>query len=222
MILYYDVINNPSDHGQLSKMATRAQDVLNKRELHVLADKGYYSAAQLKACKEAGLKTYVSKQKFSNATEDDEFYAEKFTYDREHDQYICPAGQALLPCNYRKSKGNIIGRHYRNYNACQACELKDRCTNSVRGRTISRNIDQDLFDEVDKRTRENKELYARRQMIVEHPFGTIKGIWGYSYFLTRGLESVKAESGLAFLAYNLRRAINILGVKELVRRLQIV
>ena len=57
-------------------------------------------------------------------------------------------------------------------------------------------------------------------MIVEHPFGTIKRIWGYSYFLTRGLKSVNIESGLAFLAYNITRAMNILGVKEIVRRLK--
>ena len=57
-------------------------------------------------------------------------------------------------------------------------------------------------------------------MIVEHPFGTIKRNWGYNHFLTRGLESVKTETCLMFLAYNLKRAINILGVKEILKRLQ--
>ena len=56
-------------------------------------------------------------------------------------------------------------------------------------------------------------------MIVEHPFGTIKRNWGYYYFLTRGLESVKTEMGLAFLAYNFRRVLNILGAKEMIKRL---
>jgi len=56
-------------------------------------------------------------------------------------------------------------------------------------------------------------------MIIEHTFGTIKRIWGYSYFLTKGLESVKTESALSFLAYNLRRGINILGVEEMIRKL---
>ncbi len=56
-------------------------------------------------------------------------------------------------------------------------------------------------------------------MIVEHPFGTVKRGFGITYFLTRGLKSVKAEASLAFLAYNMKRAINILGVKEIIRRL---
>lgn len=59
---------------------------------------------------------------------------------------------------------------------------------------------------------------CRWQMIVEHPFGTIKRNWGYNHFLTRGLESGKTETCLMFLAYNLKRVINILGVKEILKR----
>ncbi len=100
--------------------------------------------------------------------------------------------------------------------------MKDHCTKSKRGRTIYRNIDQALLDEVNQRTQENKKLYIKRQMIVEHPFGTtIKRSWGYGHFLTRGLDSVRTETCLAFLAYNIKRVINIPGVKEIVRRLQL-
>lgn len=222
IIMDFDVINNPTDHGQLSKMANKAQEILNAEELHVLADKGYYSAKELKACEEAGFKTYVAKQKQANATKDEDFYADKFIYDRENDQYICPAGKILSPGRYRKSKEKeIIGRDYYNYSACKTCEIKDRCTKAKRGRSIHRNINQNLLDEVNKRTNENKKLYSRRQMIVEHPFGTIKRNWGYTYFLTRGLKSVTTEKALTFLAYNLTRAINILGVKEITRKLQV-
>ena len=220
LVIDYDVINNPTDHSQLSNMAKRGQAVLKAKELHVLADKGYYSAPELKSCEELGFKTYVTKQKFAGRTKDKEFYQAKFSYDKEHDRYICPAGQALYPGRYRKHEGKIIGRDYLNYKACKACDVKDRCTKGKRGRTVYRNNDQDLLDKIDQRTREDKELYNRRQMIVEHPFGTIKRNWGFSYFLTRGLQSVSAESGLAFLAYNMKRAINIMGVREMVKRLQ--
>jgi len=220
MIVDYDVVNNPADLGQLSQMAKRAQNVFEIEEIDVLADKGYYSAKEIKACEEAKLKTYVAKPKNANATGNEDFYINKFHYDAEHDHYVCPAGEVLPFALYRKYKGKIIGRDYHNNKACKTCKLKDQCTKAKRGRTIYRGIDQDLLDQVDKRTRENKELYTRRQMIVEHPFGTIKRSWGYSYFLTRGLNSVKTESGLAFLAYNITRAINILGVREIVSRLQ--
>ncbi|SNT28145.1 Transposase DDE domain-containing protein, partial [Anaerovirgula multivorans] len=59
----------------------------------------------------------------------------------------------------------------------------------------------------------------QRQMIVEHPFGTIKRGLGMTYFLTKGMQSVKSEISFAFLAYNMKRALNILGIKEIMRRL---
>ncbi len=64
------------------------------------------------------------------------------------------------------------------------------------------------------------EKYKLRQMIVEHPFGTIKRGWGAYYFLTKRKVSVSAEISLSFLAYNLKRAINILGTEEILRRLR--
>lgn len=85
-----------------------------------------------------------------------------------------------------------------------------------------RSIDQDFLDIVDARTLKNKEKYRQRQMIVEHPFGTLKRNFGYYYFLTRGLKSVKTEMSLGFLAYNFKRVLNILGVKEMIKRLAIV
>ena len=63
------------------------------------------------------------------------------------------------------------------------------------------------------------EKYKLRQTIVEHPFGTIKQSWGYYYFLTQGKISVTTEVSLACLAYNLKRVINILGIKETLKKL---
>ncbi|MTI56647.1 transposase [Geosporobacter ferrireducens] len=108
---------------------------------------------------------------------------------------------------------------YRNTKACKVCEYKDKYTTSKRGRAITRDINQDILDKVDERSNSNKELYKQRKVIVEHPFGTIKRWWGYSYFLTRGLKSVKTEASLTFLAYNIKRVINILGIREMTSRL---
>ena len=42
---------------------------------------------------------------------------------------------------------------------------------------------------------------------------------GHSHFLTRGLENVGTEMALTVTAYNLKRAINILGVKRMIAAL---
>ena len=49
LIVDCEVINNPTDHGQLSSMAKKAQKVFGKKKIKVLADKGYYSVAEVLA-----------------------------------------------------------------------------------------------------------------------------------------------------------------------------
>ena len=58
-----------------------------------------------------------------------------------------------------------------------------------------------------------------RKQLVEHPFGTIKRAWNQGYFLTRGLENVRAEMSLTILAYNLKRVMKILGVPRMTEAL---
>jgi hypothetical protein len=72
---------------------------------------------------------------------------------------------------------------------------------------------------MEKMNRLHPEKLKRRKEIVEHPFGTMKRSMNQGYFLTRGLEKVIAEMSLTVTAYNIKRAINILGVKRMVQAL---
>jgi hypothetical protein len=54
-----------------------------------------------------------------------------------------------------------------------------------------------------------------RHKTVEHPFGTLKSWMGYTHFLTKTLPNVRTEMSLHVLAYNLKRAISLLGVAAL-------
>lgn len=54
-----------------------------------------------------------------------------------------------------------------------------------------------------------------RSQLVEQPFGTMKRGMNQGYFLLRGLKKVAAEMSLTVLCYNLRRALNIVGIGEL-------
>ncbi len=55
-----------------------------------------------------------------------------------------------------------------------------------------------------------------RQWLSEHPFGTIKRAWNQGYMLIKGLDKVRREASLTVIAYNMKRAINILGVQDLI------
>ena len=58
---------------------------------------------------------------------------------------------------------------------------------------------------------------AVRRQTVEHPFGTLKSWMGSTHFLTRTLDKVRTEMSLHVLAYNLKRMIQIFGVKPLLQ-----
>lgn len=66
----------------------------------------------------------------------------------------------------------------------------------------------------------DKSIVKQRKCIVEHPFGTIKRSMDSGYCLTKGKASVTGEFSLAFLAYNLKRAINILGTVKMIEVIQ--
>ena len=59
-----------------------------------------------------------------------------------------------------------------------------------------------------------------RRRTVEHVFGTIKDWMGRSHFKTRRLGNVATEMSLHVLAYNLKRAIALLGATNLIAAMQ--
>lgn len=221
LVADFKVTTQANDIGQLDNMALRARKLFGGLKFKVVADKGYYKAEDLKRCVKKGITPYVSKQIYSNGTGDRDFYSDKFDYDAEKDIYICPAGQELSFAKFRRTKDKgIIGSNYQNFNACSKCEFIDRCTRSKKGRSIFRHIDQDFLDTIDGQLKENMKAYKQRQMIVEHPFGTIKRSLGAYYFLTKGKRSVSTEMAISFLVYNMKRAISILGNREILKRLR--
>ena len=74
-----------------------------------------------------------------------------------------------------------------------------------------------------KAYQEKEHLYKRRQAIVEHPYGTLKRQWGFSYILTkRGMSRASSDVGFMFIAYNLKRIGNILTRDRLKEYLRIL
>ena len=71
-----------------------------------------------------------------------------------------------------------------------------------------------------KRIEGNKDKIKEKQCLVEHPFGTIKRSFNQGYMLMKGIKKVGAEMSLTILAYNVKRVINIIGLKELIASLR--
>ena len=127
--------------------------------------------------------------------------------------YVCPAGERLSS-KYKSKSRDLTKIDYSNRAACPACALRPRCTNSFR--RVSRLENEAVLDRMAARLKARPEILDARRDAVEHPFGSIKQWMNQGAFLMKGLENVRAEFSLTALAYNLRRAINILGVDAMV------
>jgi hypothetical protein len=208
MIADFEVTNCSSDGGMLHEMTGKAKEILEVEELTALADRGYCGSEDIASCEASGVTCLVAKKKAGGDIKEKEFARESFIYDREKDVYVCPCGNEMGYKGTTKKNRDKNYRRYVNYEACRNCARKAECTK--RGcREIWRLPARDVLDTVDERTRGNKELYRKRQEIAEHVFGTVKAVWGYKQFLCRTKPKVTAETALAYLAYNMRRAVNI-------------
>ena len=63
---------------------------------------------------------------------------------------------------------------------------------------------------------EHPEKMRQRRETVEHPFGTIKSWMGSTHFQMKTLKRVGTEMALHVLAYNLKRVMNIMGIRPLI------
>ena len=99
LIVDYDVINNSTDHHQLTTDAKAAKQTLGVDRLEVLSDKGFYVANDIKECEEAGITVFMPIPSFNPTKNvgvpEPEFGSERFVYDWVKDVYVCPAGKEL-------------------------------------------------------------------------------------------------------------------------------
>jgi len=221
LIVDFDVINNSTDHHQLAVDALAAKEVLGVDELDVLSDKGFYVEEDLFDCESNGVRVFmpipaVLSPYKSIGIPEPGFYSDRFVYNASKDSYVCPAGKELAFCKCVYRNDPLRGRVYRTA-YCFECEFRSKCTRNKRGRTIVRSEFDGAVEHLRARleTSEGKEKCRIRRLLSEHPFGTTKRAFNQGYLLLKGLRKVRGEVGFTMLAYNLRRAINILGVETL-------
>jgi len=194
-------------------MAKRTKAALGVNELDVVADRGYFSGDEILDCHKAGITVFLPKPQTSNNRLKGKFVKADFRYVKEDDVYICPAGERLVYHFKNKENGKTFHRYWTN--VCQHCAIKDQCTTDKQ-RRITRWEHEDILDEVQRRLDEQPEKMRQRRETVEHPFGTIKCWMGYTHFQMKTLKNVGTEMALHVLAYNIKRVINIMGIRPLI------
>lgn len=215
LIAAFDVTSECNDEALLYPMAEKVKEALGVESLTVVADTGYSSGEQGELCKSAKITAIVPRADTVNPYGKEFFSRARFAYDVQTDTYRCPAG-ALLSVHrtsYTEQK-----KEYWNTKACRGCPLKSQCTRSGK-RTIVRSFHENAREAMHLRAMADPKWMALRRGIVEHPIGTMKWMMGYPKFLLRGSLKVRAEFAIAVLAYNIKRAIQIMGVQTILQAL---
>jgi len=222
LVLDYKVTNQ-NDSKAMGGMLRRIKTILRSNDFTVLYDKGYHTGSEFKIADELDIDVLVAIPDVASHAPDPTFDVEHFVYDKPKDQYTCPAGQILTTngrwYNKNRGKSTVRIKHYKT-ESCQTCPLTTQCTANKSGRLIERPEQADLIEQNKKNVAQNKEVYRRRQAIVEHPYGIVKR--QFYYIMTKkSIHHASADVGLIFTAFNLRRIFNILGLSTLKSFLQL-
>jgi len=217
LIVAHEVTNSGSDRSQLSTMAKQAKAALKTDKLDVVADRGYFKSEEILACDRADITVTLPKPMTSSSRAKGRFTKQDFFYVAAENVYRCPANEHLVAHSTTVERGLILHRYWTN--ACQACAIKGQCTTG-KERRITRWEHEHILEAVQQRLDEHPEKMKQRRETVEHPFGTIKSWMGYTHFQMKTLKHVGTEMAFHVLAYNLKRVINIIGIRPLIAAMQ--
>ncbi len=215
-------VTNANDSKAMGSMLMRAKVILKSENFTVLYDKGYHTGSEFKKAAQLGIDVLVAIPTVAANAPNPQYNVEYFKYNPKGDYYLCPQGKELHTTGtWHQAKTYKFKRY--TTKSCMSCPVKTECSKAKYGKGIQRSEYQEYINRNKERITNNKEYYRRRQAIVEHPYGTIKRQWGFSYIMTKKyIKRAEADVGLIFTAYNLRRLINIVGIKELKKYLRTI
>jgi hypothetical protein len=213
MIVAHEVTNVGHDRTQLASMARSARDAIGQPQLTVVADRGYFAGIQILECERDGINALVPKPLTSNSRAEGRFDKRDFVYDASRNEYRCPAGERAIWRMTTVENGLTLHRYWPS--ACPKCRIRQQCTTSD-FRRVTRWEHEAVLEHMQKRLDRTPAASQLRRQTVEHAFGTLKAWMGSTHFLTKTLPRVSTELSLHVLAYNLKRAISILGATTLI------
>ena len=212
LVICTEVTNAAVDQGLLAPMAQAAKAELGIEKAEVAADGGYFKGEDIKACQQMQMEPHLPEVKNSPSERAGLYGKKDFQYDAQRDLYRCPAGKELHKCREMMDKGRRLF-NYDNPEACAQCPLKAYCT-QAKYRTVSRWEHEQCLERMAAKVKAEPAKLAKRKALIEHCWGTFKWLLGGG-FLLKGLKKVGAEVSLAHLVYNLKRALNVVGLAKL-------
>jgi transposase len=175
----------------------------------VIADTTYGTAENIRELEESGIRAYMPLPDWDQRTP---YYGPSlFTYDLEHDRYLCPEGKVLRRRKTSYGQEKVLYRA--DASVCNTCPVKADCTASEHGRQIARPFDAVYLDRVRgyHETEDYKKAMRKRKVWIEPLFGEAKQWHGMRQFRLRGLQKVNMEGLMIAAGQNLKRLLSAKG-----------
>lgn len=229
LIAEFIVTNQVNDKGQLYDVAVATKETLGVDVITAIADRGYENATEIAKCIKENINPQVAMESESihicmetteEATKPENHVNGRCIYDKNRNIGICPMGEILKPSTYNKKRRRII---FANSKVCKKCNSKCTIEDYKKFEVAAKKEDfKREYDDTNLKLRQieikpDKKMILKRKCLSEHPFGIVKKCMDSSYCLTKGIDNVLGEFSLAFLAFNIKRAINILGTKKIIQ-----
>lgn len=205
IIVGQHLTQNPNDKKELSRAIDEIKESTGKIPEKMSADSGYLSSENISVLKDADIDGYIATGKGEKDISDtDKIGIKNFSYDKQKDVFICPAGQGL------KLKSTGKKRAYKTAaGVCAGCCYKNKCT-ACKGDTATIYIDDDgiILAKMSEKMKKDssRQIYGKRKIIVEPVFGQIKTT-GFKRFSLRGLEKVAGEFSLVCAVSNFKKIV---------------
>jgi transposase len=234
LIVAAEITNENNDVHQAGNMVLNVEET--KKELKIspelktvhVMDAGYYCEKEILPLDDAKYNIYIPSPRDEKERKDKYkgkqkehipakgYLAENFKFDKDKNQLLCPEGKRLnnesayLDSVTGITVGEFKCRH-------KDCKNKHLCTQSKDGRTVKISLRKEDMDKFDEKVRSDlgRKIVSKRKELAEHPFGTMKRNFGFTYFLTKSYENVKSEFSFTAFMYNFKRVLNILEFDQL-------
>ena len=177
-----------------------------------IADRGYGSAAIIRTLQQQGIEATIPL--WSSRVGNSKYLKGGLVYEKERDRFRCPQGKYLHP------NPAICANHKRYASSakdCRDCPMLSTCpTEAVKKfphrRYVRRNVDQDLFEEVQARMRDPVfgGKMSERMWKSEGLFAEAKQNHGLSRARYRGRSKVQIQAYMSATAQNLKRLVKAL------------
>jgi transposase len=195
----------------------------------VIADTGYFSEENLTAAQENKIDAFIPDQNFRKRDvrfetkgrhvphNKDSLVRDNFSYDKEKDAVICPAGQVLPPAHgaIRKLKNYSYKTYHTSKAVCAACPLRSKCLKSEKSRWRNYQVlvDSDKPDVITAMINKidsphGREVYLKRMGIVEPVFADIRTQKRLDHFTLRSQAKVNIQWLLYCIVHNLVKITN--------------